>query len=119
MKLLLLSIVVAVAAGAHTDPDFTAFLNQIFGHASFQRLPDEDRLLFSELVMAAEQHELETFIDRIGLLKVIELVDREYRLLFVVTVLGDCAYVHLCLSLSLSVCLSAVSYTHLRAHETG
>ena len=80
MKLLLLSMVVAVVAGAQTHPDFTAFLNQIFGHASFQRLPDEDRLLFSELVMGAEADELQAFIDRIGLLKVIELVDREYCL---------------------------------------
>eukprot|EP00916_Digyalum_oweni_P019423 GHVL01032312.1.p1 GENE.GHVL01032312.1~~GHVL01032312.1.p1 ORF type:complete len:214 (+),score=9.06 GHVL01032312.1:53-694(+) len=77
MKILLLLCALAALATCQRGSDFTAFLNEIPQHASFQRLAEPERLLFAELIMAAEisKDELKVFIDREGILKVIQLVD--------------------------------------------
>jgi len=70
LKVLMLGALAAVAAGSFLD-----FLNDIRGHSSFQRLPSEDKLLFGQLVVAAENDELREFIDRVGLTSVLKLMD--------------------------------------------
>jgi len=70
LKICALALLVAVAAGSFVD-----FLESIKGHSSFQRLPDEDKLLFGQLVTAAENNELTEFIDRVGLSSVLKLMD--------------------------------------------
>ena len=72
MKLLLLaSLLVLVNAS------FVEFLQGLQHHSSFQRLPEEEKLLFGQLVVAAEDDELTEFIDRTGLIHVLKLMDRE------------------------------------------
>lgn len=70
MKLVLAALLVA-AVGA-TFLDFLAELQQ---HHSFQRLSEEEKLLFGGLVVAAENNELSVFIHRMGLPSVLELMD--------------------------------------------
>ncbi|KAL8611832.1 hypothetical protein ACOMHN_041294 [Nucella lapillus] len=50
-----------------SSPCFVDFLNGIQSHHSFQRLPSEEKLLFGELVVAAENNELYEFVNKLGL----------------------------------------------------
>jgi len=70
LRVLLLAVLAAVAAGSFMD-----FLNDIKNHSSFKRLPEDDKLLFGQLVVAAENDELRDFIDRTGLTDVLKLMD--------------------------------------------
>ncbi|XP_076469654.1 uncharacterized protein LOC143299981 [Babylonia areolata] len=73
MRLLLcgLTLFLVTLAGA----TFLDFLTELQQHHSFQRLPNEEKLLFGELVVAAENDELKDFIDRVGLVRVLKLMD--------------------------------------------
>lgn len=51
------------------------FLTQLQSHHSFQRLSAEEKLLFGELVVSAENDELKEFIDRAGVDNVLKLMD--------------------------------------------
>jgi len=70
MKLYLLALFVALVGGTFVD-----FLESLKNHSSFQRLPPSDKLLFGELVVAAENNELTELIDRVGLVPVLKLMD--------------------------------------------
>jgi len=70
MKLCLLALTLAL-----TGATFVDFLTSLQGHHSFQRLPAEEKLLFGELVVAAENDELKDFIDRAGFTSVLKLMD--------------------------------------------
>nr|KAG5708516.1 hypothetical protein BaRGS_026243 [Batillaria attramentaria] len=54
---------------------FVEFLDSLQNHHSFQRLSQEEKLLFSELVLSAEEGTVSDFIDRVGLGSVIKLMD--------------------------------------------
>jgi len=70
MKLYLLAFLAVV-----TSATFLDFLRELQSHSSFQRLPEEEKLLFGQLVLAAEYDELAEFIDRTGLIPVLKLMD--------------------------------------------
>ncbi|XP_012942345.1 uncharacterized protein LOC106012815 [Aplysia californica] len=70
--------ILAVVAFVTVQADFVAYLKEIQTHRSFQSLSIEDKVLFAELVQAAETDTLQAFIDRVTLLKVVELMDRMY-----------------------------------------
>lgn len=70
MKFFVLGLLLAVASGTFVD-----FLVSIQSHHSFQRLPEGDKLLFGQLVVAAENNELTEFIDRVGLVPVLKMMD--------------------------------------------
>jgi len=70
MKLFLVAAILALASATFVD-----FLTQLQGHHSFQRLSAEEKLLFGELVVAAENDELTQFIDRAGFTDVLKLMD--------------------------------------------
>jgi len=70
MKLCVSALLLAVAAGSLVD-----FLESIQKHSSFQHLSSDDKLLFGQLVVAAENNELTEFIDRVGLSDVLKLMD--------------------------------------------
>ena len=81
MKLYLLAVFLVLVNASFVD-----FLESLQHHSSFQRLPEEEKLLFGELVLAAESNGLTVFIDDVGLMKVLKLMDRELRSLsFLVT----------------------------------
>ncbi|KAK7499578.1 hypothetical protein BaRGS_00009230, partial [Batillaria attramentaria] len=71
MKLQLLTCALLAVASC----SFVEFLESLQHHHSFQRLSVEEKLLFSELVLAAEEGALEAFIDKKGLVNVISLMD--------------------------------------------
>ena len=75
IKLMITAILVAMAGAAFVD-----FLDDLQGHHSFERLSEEEKLLFGGLVVAAENDELQQFIDRMGLIPVLKLMDRELTL---------------------------------------
>jgi len=70
IKLCISALLLAIAAGSFVD-----FLDSIQKHSSFQRLPADDKLLFGQLVVAAENNELKEFIDGVGLSDVLKLMD--------------------------------------------
>jgi len=70
MRVLVLLVLVVAVSGT-----FQEFLASLQTHNSFQQLSDGDKLLFGELVVAAEDNELKDFIDRVGLTSVLRLMD--------------------------------------------
>merc|ERR1712121_313984 len=70
MKWVLLSLCIALSGATFLD-----FLATLQTHSSFQHLSAEEKLLFGELVVAAENNELSELIDRVGLGKVLKLMD--------------------------------------------
>ncbi|GFO29171.1 hypothetical protein PoB_005567600 [Plakobranchus ocellatus] len=72
---LLISLAVVVSATVLVNADFLTYLKEIQSHDYFQRLSTDDKVLFSELVMAAETNTTKELIDRVGLLPVLELID--------------------------------------------
>jgi len=70
MRVLVVLVLVVAVSGT-----FQEFLASLQTHSSFTQLPDGDKLLFGELVVAAEDNELKEFIDRVGLTSVLRLMD--------------------------------------------
>jgi len=56
--------------------DLVAYLKELQTHRSFQSLSVEDKVMFAELVQAAETDTLKAFIDRVTFLEIIHLLDR-------------------------------------------
>lgn len=73
MKVLAVLVVVAVGVWAE---DFNSFLTQVQQKYTFTHLAETEKLLFSELVFAAEENTVTSFIDRAGFSNVLKLFTR-------------------------------------------
>nr|KAG5710289.1 hypothetical protein BaRGS_009005 [Batillaria attramentaria] len=72
MKLLIVLTVVAVLV--LSQDDFATWLRRYQSHRDYMHLSSEEKLLFAELVLAADNDELDEFIDRAGFLNVLKLM---------------------------------------------